>query len=50
MAIDSYTKLKTSVATWLDRDDLTDNIPDFISLAEDRINRHIRVRSMEHLA
>ena len=50
MAIDSYTKLKTSVATWLDRDDLTDNIPDFISLAEDRINRHIRVRSMEHRA
>ena len=50
MAIDSYSKLKTSVATWLDRDDLTDNIPDFISLAEDRINRHIRVRSMEHRA
>jgi hypothetical protein len=50
MAIDSYAKLKTSIASWLDRDDLTDNIPDFISLAEDRINRHIRVRSMEHRA
>jgi hypothetical protein len=50
MAIDSYTKLKTSIASWIDRDDLTDVIPDFISLAEDRINRHIRVRSMEHRA
>jgi len=47
MAIDTFDKLKTAVAEWMDRDDLTSRIPDFISLAEDRINRHIRIRSME---
>jgi hypothetical protein len=47
MAISNYTELKTAVANWLDRDDLTDRIPEFISLAEARFNRVLRLRSME---
>ena len=34
MAITTYSELKTSIANFLDRDDLTSVIPDFISLAE----------------
>ena len=34
MAISTFAELKTSVAAWLNRDDLTSVIPDFISLAE----------------
>lgn len=42
MAISTYTELKTSIASWLNRDDLTSVIPDFISLAEAGINRDLR--------
>lgn len=47
MAISNYTELQTAVANWLDRDDLTDRIPEFIALAEARFNRVLRLRSME---
>ena len=47
MAIGNYTQLKTAVANWLDRDDLTDRIPEFIALAEARMNRVLRLRMME---
>ena len=47
MAIGNYSELQTAVANWLDRDDLTDRIPEFISLAEARFNRVLRLRSME---
>ena len=47
MAISTYTELKTAVANWLDRDDLTDRIPEFIALAEARMNRVLRLRMME---
>jgi hypothetical protein len=47
MAIGTYTELQTAVANWLDRDDLADRIPEFISLAEARFNRSLRLRSME---
>ena len=47
MAISNYTELKTAVANWLDRDDLTDRIPEFIALAEARFNRVLCLRSME---
>lgn len=47
MALNTYDNLKTAIADWLDRSDLTDRIPDFISLAETRINRDLRVRAME---
>ncbi len=47
MALDTYANLQTAIAAWLMRDDLTDNIPDFITLCENRCNRRIRVREME---
>ena len=47
MAISDYTELKTAVANWLDRDDLADRIPEFIALAEARMNRVLRLRMME---
>ena len=47
MAISNYTELQTAVANWLDRDDLTNRIPEFIALAEARFNRVLRLRSME---
>lgn len=47
MAIDSYANLQSSVASWLHRTDLTTTIPDFIKLAETRINRELRVREAE---
>ena len=37
----------TAAANWLDRSDLTDRIPEFISLAEARFTRVLRVRDME---
>jgi hypothetical protein len=47
MAISTYAELKTSIANWLDRSDLTDIIPDFISLAETRHKRDFKIRRME---
>ena len=47
MAIGTYSELQTAVANWLDRDDLTDRIPEFIALAEARMNRVLRLRLME---
>ena len=47
MAITTYTELKTSIANWLNRDDLTSVIPDFISLAEADMDRAIRHWRME---
>jgi len=42
----NYTQLKTDIADWLNRDDLTSRIPSFIRLAEARFNRDLRVRQM----
>ena len=47
MALSTFTELKDAVADWLDRSDLTTRIPDFIALAEARINRELRIRPME---
>jgi len=47
MAISNFAELKTATANWLDRSDLTDRIPEFISLAEARFNRILRIRDME---
>lgn len=47
MSITSYSTLKTTVADWLKRTDLTASIPDFIRFAELRIYREMRVRQME---
>ena len=47
MAINSYFTLQTAVENWLDREDLTGRITEFISLAEARIARRLRVRGIE---
>jgi hypothetical protein len=46
MALASYADLKTSIAGWLNRRDLTAVIPDFIRLAEDDIASKLRDRRM----
>lgn len=57
MTIATYADLKTAVATWLNRSNLTSNITDFIALAETRIaygsdevpfkSDPLRIRAME---
>lgn len=46
MSLATYSDLQASVATWIKRGDLTAIIPDFIKLAEARINRELRTRNM----
>lgn len=41
MALDTFGNLKTAVAQWLQRTDLTSDIPDFITLCEDEISRRV---------
>jgi hypothetical protein len=50
VATNDYSWLKKAIAGWLSRSNLTARIPDFITLAEGRINRKLRVREMESLA
>ena len=45
----TYGELKTAVANWLDREDLVDNIPDFVRLCETKIYRNLRTRENEFL-
>lgn len=45
MALSSYSELQTAVGSWLNRSDLTSNIPDFIKLAEASFNRVLRTRN-----
>jgi hypothetical protein len=47
MALGTYTQLQAAAVSWSNRSDLSTLIPDFITLAEDRINRALRVRQME---
>ena len=47
MAISNYTNLKTTIADFLNRDDLTSVIPTFIQLGEAQMNRDIRHWEME---
>lgn len=47
MALDTYANLQTAIANELSRSDLTSYIPDWITLAESRINKNLRVRQME---
>ena len=46
MALNSYSALKTSIANWLNRTDLTTEIEDFIVLAEKDFNSKLRIRKM----
>ena len=45
MSLSTYSELKNSVENYLNRSDLTDVIPDFITLTENRLNRELRVRA-----
>lgn len=47
MSIATYSELLTAAANWLGRSDLTSRIPEFVSLAQARINRDVRARAME---
>lgn len=44
MAIANYADLQTSIANWLKRSDLAAIIPDFVTLAEARVARDLRLR------
>ena len=47
MALNTYSALKTSIANWLNRSDLTSEISgDFIVLAEKDFNSKLRIRKM----
>lgn len=46
MSIATYSELKTAVANYLARTDLTDQISDFIRFAELRLRRELRIRQM----
>lgn len=50
MALTNYTELKTSIANWLNRSDLTSEISgDFIALCEADFNAKLRIRQMEQI-
>ena len=50
MALTTYTELKAAIADFLNRDDLTTSIDDFIRLAEAQMNREVRHWDMEKRA
>jgi len=47
MAITTYAELQAAAANWLVRADLAARIPEFITLAESRLNRVLRARLAE---
>jgi hypothetical protein len=47
MSITTYAELQTAIGNWLQRDDLSSAIPDFITLFEACANRRLRVRQQE---
>lgn len=49
-SFDNYSELKSSVATYMHRDDLTELIPGFIKLAESEMNRFLRPWRLEATA
>tara|TARA_R100001015_G_scaffold18486_2_gene11759 strand:- start:6861 stop:7490 length:630 start_codon:yes stop_codon:yes gene_type:complete len=49
MALDTYANLKTEIANYLNRSDLTEHLDTFIDLAEARHSRDLRVREMESI-
>jgi len=43
----NFTQLKSDIGDWVNRTDLTAKLPNFILFAENRINRKLRLRTME---
>lgn len=50
MTINTYAELKSTIADFLARDDLTTQIPTFIQLAEGRMSRELETREQEKRA
>jgi hypothetical protein len=48
MSFSNYTELKTAVTNALHRSDLSTAVADFITLAEDKLNKRLRLRAMEN--
>jgi len=46
MSFATYSDLKTSIANYLARSDLTSQISDFVTFAENRLRRELRIRQM----
>ena len=47
MSLSTYAEVKTSIANWLNRSDLTDEISDdFIKLVESEYNSKLRIKAM----
>ena len=46
MSLSTYSDLQTSIANYLAMSDLTSQIPDFITFAENRLRRELRIRQM----
>jgi hypothetical protein len=47
VAINTFTTIKTSVADWLDRSDMSDAIDNMFTLVETRLYSELRIRDME---
>lgn len=50
MSISNYAELQTAIGNYLHRSGLASQIPDFITLAEAKLNRQLRLRAMEQVA
>jgi len=46
VTIQSYSDLLAAAASWLNRGDIDDQVPAFVTLAESQFNREMRVRDM----
>jgi len=46
VTIQSYSDLLSAAASWLNRGDIDDQVPAFVTLAESQFNREMRVRDM----
>lgn len=47
MSLTTYSGLQAAIANWLNRTDLTAEIPDFISLLESRLAHEVRIPTIE---
>lgn len=50
MSLSTYADLKSAIATWVNRTDLTSVIPDFVRLTESDIRNDVRVQAMEQFS
>jgi hypothetical protein len=50
VSITTFGELKTAVASWLNKTNLTSQLPDFVALAESAIRRDVHTRSHESRA